>query len=92
LAAWDARLDRCIEVRGRRPFIIEGVFLLEALNEVERAPDFLIFVEEESVVSTRGRVEPDLIDDREFSLTNQVMNYLARCVPIDRADFKLRGY
>jgi hypothetical protein len=44
-------LDRCIKARGNRPLIVEGVFLLETLNEVGRSPDFLIFVEEECASS-----------------------------------------
>src|ERR1700704_3718351 len=39
-------LDRCIKARGDRPLIVEGVLLLDALEEVGRAPDFLVFVDE----------------------------------------------
>jgi hypothetical protein len=84
---------RCIEARGDRPLIVEGVFLLDALDEIARAPDFLIFVEERPAPSTRMRPpDSDLIDKREFSLGNQVAAYLARRLPADRADFRLNGF
>lgn len=85
-------LDHCMRARGNRPCIVEGVFLLEALNEVGRSPDFLIFVEEQSDASMPGRADSDFNDAREFSLANQVVAYLARCAPAQRASFKLRGY
>lgn len=34
-----ADLDRCIKARGKRPFIVEGVFLLDAMEELERSVD-----------------------------------------------------
>jgi len=87
-----ADLDRCIKARGERPLIVEGVLLLDALGEVERSPDFLIFVEEQAAISTRNRIDADLIDTREFSLPNQVKAYHSRRSPADRANFKLRAY
>jgi hypothetical protein len=83
-------LGRCMTARGDRPIIVEGVLLLEALDEVGRSPDFLIFVDEQP-----SRVRPpdnDLIDTREFSLANQVDRYFSRRSPADSADFRLRGY
>lgn len=85
-------LDRCIKARGSRPLIVEGVFLLDALNEVGRSPDFLIFVEKECAPSKPGNVDSDLVDPREFSLANQAIAYLARCAPLNRANFKLKAY
>jgi uridine kinase len=85
-------LDRCIKARGRRPLIVEGVLLLDALEEVGPSADFLVFVAEQAAVSTRNRVDPDLIDTREFSLPNQVKAYLSRRAPADRANFKLKVY
>lgn len=88
-----ADLGRCLKARGDRPLIVEGVLLLDALDEVGRHPDILIFVEEQPVVSTRMRPpDSDLIDTREFSLANQVAAYLSRRSPADRADFKLKGF
>ncbi|MDE5465422.1 hypothetical protein [Bradyrhizobium sp. CSS354] len=67
--------------------------LLDALDEVGRYPDILIFVEEQAVASTRVRPpESDLIDTREYSFANQVAAYLSRRSPADRADFKLKRF
>lgn len=87
-----ADLDRCIKARGKRPFVVEGVLLLDALEEVERPADFLIFVEEQAAISTRSRIDADLVDTREFSLPNQVKAYLSRRASADRANFKLKAY
>jgi hypothetical protein len=86
-------LDRCIKARGDRPLIVEGVLLLDALDQVGRSPDFLIFVDEQPAPLTRVR-PPDfnLIDTREFSLGNQVTAYFSRRSPADRADFRLKGF
>ncbi|WP_194392036.1 hypothetical protein [Bradyrhizobium sp. CCBAU 51765] len=85
-----AELDRCIKARGDRPLIVEGAFLLDALNEVGRSPDFLIFVEVDCAPSAPGSADSDVVDPREFSLANQVLAYLARCTPLNRANFKLK--
>jgi uridine kinase len=86
-----ADLDRCVEVRGRRPFVIEGVLLLDALDQIGRSPDFLIFVDDPD--RKRGRpVYDDLVDKREFSLANQIARYSGRRCPADRADFRLNGF
>jgi hypothetical protein len=88
-----ADLDRCIKARGDRPFIVEGVLLLDALDEVGRSPDFLIFVNEQPAPSTRVRPpDSDLIDTREFSLGNQVTAYFSRRSPADHAAFRLKGF
>lgn len=92
IARRTADLDRCIKARGSRPIIVEGVLLLDALEEVGRSADFLIFVEEQTTISTRSRVDSDLVDRREFSLPNQVKAYLSRRAPADRANFKLKAY
>jgi hypothetical protein len=84
-----ADLCRCIEARGKRPLIVEGVFLLDALDEIGRSPDFLIFVDEQPEPSIRPP-DADLVD--EFSLGNQVAAYLARRLPADRANFGLLGF
>jgi hypothetical protein len=86
-----ADLGRCMTARGDRPIIVEGVLLLEALDEVGRSPDFLIFVDEQPSARVRPP-DSDLIDTREFSLTNQVDRYFSRRSPADSADFRLRGY
>lgn len=84
-------LDRSLKARGNRPLIVEGVLLLDALDEVGRSPDFLIFVDEQP--STRARPpDSDLIDTREFSLSNQVTAYFSRRSPADSAAFRLKGF
>jgi uridine kinase len=85
-------LDRCIKARSKRPFIVEGVLLLDAMEELDGSVDFLIFVEEQAAISTRSRIDADLLDTREFSLPNQVKAYLTRRAPGDMANFKLRAY
>jgi hypothetical protein len=74
--------------------IVEGVLLLDALDEVGRSPDFLIFVDEQPAPALRRLRPPDsdLIDTREFSLENQVAAYLSRRAPADRAAFRLKGF
>jgi uridine kinase len=91
IARRSADLDRCMKARGDRPIIVEGVLLLEALEEVGRFADFLIFVDEQPSARVRPP-DSDLIDTREFSLTNQIGRYFSRRSPADRADFRLRGY
>ncbi|HAQ83349.1 MAG TPA: hypothetical protein DEH75_23030 [Bradyrhizobium sp.] len=86
-----ADLDRCVKARGDRPLIVEGVLLLDALAEVRRSPDFLIFVEEQPTTRIRPP-DSDLIDTREFSLANQVAAYFSRRCPADLAAFTLRGF
>jgi hypothetical protein len=72
-------LDRCFKARGHRPLIVEGVLLLDALDEVGRSADFLIFVDEQPASSMRVRPpDSDLIDTREFPLGNQVTAYFSR--------------
>jgi hypothetical protein len=86
-------LDRCIKARGDRPLIVEGVLLLDALEEVGRAPDFLVFVDEHPAPPVRVRPpDSDLIDIREFSLGNQVTAYFSRRAPADRAAFRIKGF
>jgi hypothetical protein len=83
-------LARCLESRGARPIVVEGVLLLDALSEVRRTVDFLIFVEKiEPQRSRDRRTDDDLIDTREFSLGNQISRYLERRKPLTLADFKL---
>ena len=88
-----ADLDRCIKARGPRPMVIEGVLLLDALDEVGRTPDFLIFVDEPVPVSPLVR-QPDPADrdPREFALSNQIADYLGRRSPADCADFTVVGF
>jgi uridine kinase len=86
-------LDRCIKARGNRPLIVEGVLLLDALDEVCQSPDFLIFVDEQPAPLARVRPpDSDLIDTRAFSLGNQVTAYFSRRSPADRAAFRLKGF
>jgi uridine kinase len=83
-------LARCVKARGKRPLIIEGVLLLDALATIDRRPDFLVFVEKEEPKRARDRsLDDDLADPRKFSLSNQVSRYFERQNPSARADFKL---
>jgi hypothetical protein len=83
-------LARCLQARGRKPIIIEGVLLLEALSAIERSPDYLVFVEKAKPQHSRDRsLDDDLEDPREFALSNQISRYFERCNPSARADFKL---
>ena len=83
-------LAGCLKARGTKPIIIEGVLLLEALATIEKSPDYLVFVEKAEPKRSRDRrLDDDLIDRREFSLSNQVTRYLERRRPSDLANFNL---
>jgi uridine kinase len=83
-------LARCLEARGERPIIVEGVLLLDALAAVEKTPDYLVFVEKTEPPRTRDRSQDDdLIDTREFGLGNQISRYFLRRNPSGCANFKL---
>lgn len=84
-------LYRCIKARGSRPLIIEGVLLLDALDEINRSPDFLIFVEAQPVIRVRPP-DSDQIDNRAYCLGNQVTAYFVRRSPAECADFRLKAY
>lgn len=87
-----ADLGRCIQARGNRPLIVEGVLLLDALAGIGRSPDFLIFLEEQPDPTRTRPPDSDLVDTRELSLANQVQAYFSRRSPADLADFKLKGF
>jgi hypothetical protein len=38
-------LARAITARGKRPLILEGIKLLDALHEIGRKPDFIVYVD-----------------------------------------------
>ena len=79
-----------VRARLERPLIVEGVLLLDALNKIDRKPDFLIFVDKEEPKRVRDRsLDHDLADHRPFCLSNQVTQYFERENPSARADFKL---
>lgn len=61
--------------RGR-PIIVEGVLVLDALNEVGRRADFLIFV--------RGQ--------GGYGLSTQISDYNSRQQPEGKAHFRLQGF
>src|SRR5262245_11261617 len=65
------RIDR------QRPLIIEGVLVLDALDQIGRKADFLVFV-------TGGYPES--------SLASQIADYQKRRKPSERADFTIEGY
>jgi hypothetical protein len=83
-------LVRCLESRERnaKPIIVEGVLLLDALAAIEKSPDFLVFVEKMEPPGIRDRsLDDDLIDAREFALSNQISRYFERRSPASCADF-----
>jgi pantothenate kinase-related protein Tda10 len=83
-------LAHCIKSRGARPLVIEGVLLLDVLSEIQRTPDFLVVVEKLDPPRSRDRSsDDDLVDRREFSLSNQVTGYFERCRPSNIANFEL---
>jgi uridine kinase len=83
-------LARCVKARGKRPIIVEGVLLLDALATIDRRPDLLVFVEKEEPKRARDRSQDDdLADSRPFCLSNQVSRYFDRQNPSTRADFRL---
>jgi hypothetical protein len=66
----DRRLDR------KRPAIVEGLLVLDALEQIGHKADFVVLVKGETT----------------SSLANQVAEYQARrCLP-DSANFSLEGY
>ena len=91
--AWRAAdLDRCVKARGSRPLVVEGVLLLDALDQIGRAPDFLIYVNESPVNLTRLRpTDSDLVDTRRYSLANQIARYFSPRHPADLANVRLHG-
>jgi hypothetical protein len=71
-------LARCLESRGDRPMIVEGVLLLDVLSELQKTVDFLVFAKKiEPQRSPDRSTDDDLIDPREFSLGNQISRYLS---------------
>jgi uridine kinase len=84
-------LARCLKARDTKPIIIEGVLLLEALATIEKSPDYLVFVEKAEPQRGRDRSldDHDLMDTREFALSNQISRYFERHAPSTHASFKL---
>jgi hypothetical protein len=77
---WHAdRLRHAIDSRleGKWPIIVEGCLLLRALAQIDRKPDFLVFVENSCY---RGSA----------FLHEVVENYLAESKPQKIADFPMR--
>jgi hypothetical protein len=64
------RLDR-----EKRPAIVEGILLLDALASVGRSPDFLVFVEKDG--------------EGSHGWSEQIGAYLLRQKPRDRANYPL---
>ena len=60
---------------GRRPVLVEGVLLLHVLEQINRTPEFLVFVE-------RHEHEP--------GMREHLASYLASYRPMERADYLLR--
>jgi hypothetical protein len=67
-------LARCIKSRGAKPLVIEGVLLLDVLSAIQKTPHLLVVVEKSDPPRIRDRsLDDDLIDQREFSLSYQVI-------------------
>jgi uridine kinase len=64
-------------IDGRRPVIVDGVLVLDALDNIERKADFLVWV-------GGGYAES--------SLASEVADYRSRHRPFERADFTIEGY
>jgi hypothetical protein len=83
-------LARCLDTRGKKPLIIEGVLLLDALSAIEKSPEYLVFVEKAKPQHGRDRgLDDDLEDPREFAPSNQVSRYFERRSPLAQANFRL---
>lgn len=75
------RTDELTRIIGKRiycgrPVIVEGVFVLDALDQIQRPPDFLVYV--------RGA------DSHYFS--DMLSDYRSRQKPEARAQFTLEGF
>ena len=73
-------LERVIALRiddRKKPMIVEGALVLDALAEIGRKPDFLVFVEGEGGGG---------------SVTGEIPAYRSRHKIPDRADFTIDGY
>lgn len=70
-------LARVLDSRQRRPVIVEGVLILDALEQVGRNPDFLVFVEKSG-------------NEGSCALRSLLKAYFRRRRPKDHADYVLR--
>jgi hypothetical protein len=70
-------LVRVLDSRRKRPVIVEGVLILDALEQVGRKPNFLVYVEK---LGNKG----------SYTLRNLLKSYLHRRRPKSRADYVLR--
>jgi uridine kinase len=77
---WRAEdLARVVTTRidAHRPIIIDGVLVLDALDQISRRPDFLVFL--------KG-------GHTESSLAPQIAAYQSRQKSLEQADFIIEGY
>jgi len=74
---WRDDLMLVLDSRRDRPVIVEGVLILDALEQVGRKPNFLVYVEK---LGNRG----------SYTLRNLLKSYLHRRRPKSRADYVLR--
>lgn len=70
-----SRLLDAHQIVLHRPLIVEGVLLLRVLKEIDRAPDFLVFVEKDG--------------HDGGCLRGKLASYFAKECPKERADFVL---
>jgi hypothetical protein len=74
-------LRHAIETRLKKgpPIVVEGCLLLRALAQIERRPDFLVFIENSAYSGS--------------ALLHEVIeNYLAEARPKEAADFFMQGH
>jgi hypothetical protein len=74
--AWQCLIDLRIR-QEKRPVIVEGILLLEALATVDRKPDVLVFVDGEPSGS---------------SLVGRILGYWSQYQPREKADFGMTGH
>jgi hypothetical protein len=63
-------------VDNSQPVIVEGIFVLDVLDQIGRAPDFLVYVR-----GAGGHL-----------LSKRLEDYRVRCDPVTRAQFSLDGF
>ena len=70
-------LARVVDARRSlaRPVIVEGILLLNAMDAINRKPDFLVFVEK---------------DQHQSTMEERVVSYLSKHNPQTTADYVLR--
>lgn len=63
-------------VEHAKPVVVEGILILEALDRIERKPDFLVYISGEG----------------GHSLSKRLADYRAQYQPEQQAQFHLKGF